>query len=329
MKACFQLLLIAVFAANLLSGCIPRYALARISVVDDESGEPVNGVTVKCYFRKPSEFLSGPAANHYKKRAGSSHVLWFFGHGSLPEVGAWVTTPPENYYQGKGDSRLFWTISLLLPLPIWLPPYRSLQVGVLKKLNPIPMYSYRVHFPSAFEYRNARKSTHSWTETIALDCFAGDWCPPYGKGTTPDLIFQYKFEYSGIVTNRHGEPVPCYSMERIMTFSNPDDGYQKAPRGYIVPNRPANLIAPTQGYLQEHRNFNINPVNYRKYPPNEYHQGYYFRIHTVRDNNGELTGGYYGRIEGSLSTSEWIIEYILNPNPLDTNLEFNGKSMNH
>ncbi|MCC7300929.1 MAG: hypothetical protein IT583_07605 [Verrucomicrobia bacterium] len=325
-----RLLLATIWLVGMLSGCISRFAATRISVVDEETGNPVSGASVNCSYACINfDPWSGPKANTYwYRKTGDDNMLWIFGHGNAPSVNAWIDTPPDGYYRGHAADKSFWAISFFCPIPIWLPPVQNLRVGVLKKLNPIPMYSGSVVAPYYFDYPKAIERRSNWTETVAYDCVAGDWCAPYGQGRINDLVFTYRFDYSGNGTNQWGNPVTYYRLERKLTFSNPDDGFQPVSRDNNIVGRPTDLVAPTEGYLPEHTSYYGETLDHGWRVSDDTHVQFYFRIRTTRDANGKLIGGHYGRISGRYSGYLGLkMEYILNPTPLDTNLEFNGTAL--
>ena len=322
------LLLAPIWLAGMLAGCISRFAVTRISVVDEETGGPVLGANVNCSYECMNfDVMSGPKANtYYYRRTGDDNVLWIFGHGNAPSVHASVNTPPGNYYCGHGDQASFWKISYLIPLPIWLPPMRTLRVGVLKKMNPIPMYTGFIASPTRFNYPKVKNGTSNWIEGIAYDCVVGDWCAPYGRGQTTDLVFRYQYDYFGSSTNQWGNPVEYYRVERKLSFTNPDDGFQIAHRDNNISGRPDDLTAPTEGYNSEHVSFYGEIPGRGWCVSDDTHVEFYFRVRMVRDANGRLSGGHYGRMSGTYSGYLGLqMDYIMNPNPLDTNLECGGK----
>lgn len=326
-KPRFWALIAVMWLAGILSGCISRFAVTRISVIDEETGEPVSGASVNCSYSCINfDFMSGPKANtSWYRNTGTDNVLWIWGHGNAPTVNAWIDTPPKDYYRGRGAENSFWGISFFCPIPIWLPPFHNLRVGVLKQLNPIPMYSGSVVAPDYFDYPKAIEKRSNWTETIAYDCVAGDWCAPYGQGWTNDLVFTYKYDYYGSATNQWGNPVIYYRLERKLTFSNPDDGFQPISRENISRGRPNDLLAPSEGYLPESSSYYGESIDRGWQVSDDTHAQYYFRIRTKRDANGNLSSGHYGKISGRYSGYLGLqMKYILNPNPLDPNLEFNG-----
>lgn len=166
------LLLASSLLVDVSSGCISRFAATRICVVDEETGEPVRGAIVGCSYDCINYApWSGPKANAYcYRKTGDDNVLWILGHGSAPSVHGGIDTPPDNYYPGHGDQATFWKISYFLPLPIWLPPMRTLRVGVLKKLYPIPMYTGDIVSPSRFNYPDIKMKTGNYLVSIMGEC---------------------------------------------------------------------------------------------------------------------------------------------------------------
>lgn len=326
-KPCFWVLIAVMWLAGILSGCISRFAVTRISVIDEETGKPVSGASVNCSYSCINfDIVSGPKANtSWYRNTGNDNVLWIWGHGNAPSVNAWIDTPPKGYYRGRSAENSFWGISFFCPIPIWLPPFHNLRVGVLKQLNPIPMYSGSVVAPYYFDYPKAIEKRSNWTEKVSYDCIVGDWCAPYGQGQTNDLVFTYRYDYFGNGTNQWGNPVTYYRLERKLTFSNPDDGFQPFSRENITGGRPSDLLAPSEGYLPESTSYYGESIDHGWQVSDDTHAQFYFRIRTKRDANGNLSGGNYGEISGRYSGYLGLqMGYILNPNPLDPNLEFNG-----
>lgn len=324
----YWVLIPLLWLAGMLSGCVSRFAATRISVVDEETGQAVLGANVNCRYSCINyDPWSGPKANSYwYRKTGRDNVVWIFGHGSAPSVYASVNAPPGDYYNGHGDEASFWKISFILPLPIWLPPVRTLRVGVLKKLNPIPMYAGNIAAPSQYNYPKVKSRSTNWIEVTAYDCVVGDWCAPYGRGLTNDLVFRYKYAHFGSSTNRWGQPVEYYRVERTLSFANPDDGFQFVTEDGDFTGRPRDLVAPTDGYHPEHTSFYGETPDQGWRVSNDTHVEFYFRVRTARDDKGSLTHGLYGRMSGRYSGYLGLqMNYILNPTPLDRNLEFGRK----
>lgn len=329
LKAKRSCLLIALlYFAGLSSGCISRFALTRISVVDEETGKPITNVTVNCSYHCISFDVSGksgsPNNTCWYEKTGSDNVKWILGHGSSPEVSAWLTTAPAGYYKGDGSLVNFWPISYLLPLPIWLPPFRNIQISALKKENPVYLFQSFVKDPR-IEWRRSDKSTNNIAVEYAFDCFQGDWCPPHGQGESRDLIFSYSHEHLGQGQDRHGKAVNYYKKQRRLTFSNPGDGivvYRKSDSN-VPAKRPVDLIAPVDGYVSEHSSyFECSPTsNWSR--SDESYINFYFRIRSKFNSEGVLVGGHYGKLSGRYSFYLGMdAEYFVNPTPLDTNLEY-------
>ena len=190
------------------------------------------------------------------------------------------------------------------------------------------MYSGSVVAPYFFNYPKAIEKTSNWIETIAYDCVAGGWCAPYGHGRNRDLVFTYRYDYWGNGIDEWGTPVTYYRLERNLTFSNPDDGLQPASHGGNTGGCPNNIIAPVDGYMTAHTSCYGKTLDQGWQVSGDTHADFYFRIRTTRDENRNLSGGFYGRLWGRYSGHLGLqMDYILNPTPLDTNLEFNGKQL--
>lgn len=311
-----------------IASCTSRFAITRVCVIDKDSGAPVAGGSVNCSYQCISEYFGGPKSKiHCYKKVGNDGVLWILGQGNAPTVSAWLDSAPKGYYKGNGAHKKFWTISYLCPLPICLPPIQTLRVEALRKQNPISLYEWHFNDPGFLQWEKRNWQPQNLVESFAFDCFVGDWCAPHGKGLTNDLVCTYTYVSSGSGTNRCGNPETYYRKERKLTFSNPNDGVQPIPGGENNDGRPNWLIAPVTGYIPEHTSFCENSHD-RGWQVSKTSDSFYFRVRTTCAKDGTITGGHYGKMSGRYSVYLGMsLDYILNPNLLDTNLESNGQAI--
>lgn len=157
------------------------------------------------------------------------------------------------------------------------------------------------------------------SKPVGYDLTAGDWVAPYGKGETPDFIFQLDTKITNYLTLR---------------FSNVGDGIQfvaSTGGGLPLPR-----LAPSDGYQTtlsrwvwiEHGSRNNRPFVERD---SDYRSdaNYFFRVRTKQDANGKIASALYGKIYGDFSediqNGRINCIYYLNPEPNSRNMEFDPK----
>ncbi len=174
---------------------------------------------------------------------------------------------------------------------------------VLKRVrNPIPMYAKQVNLGMpAFE------------KPIGFDLMIGDWVAPYGRGINTHIVF------SGHLDKRTE-----FDSDYVLTVSFPNrgDGIQE----FSVPDSEKGSElrspheAPTDGYQSQW--IQTDKRRPRKVETNrDLNRNYYFRVHTVLDQNGNIKSALYGKIYGDFMQ----FAYYLNPTPNDRNIEFDPK----
>ncbi len=178
---------------------------------------------------------------------------------------------------------------------------------------------------------------------VGFDLTIGDWVPPYGKGETPDFIFQ--FDSTITITNSTVTYIDgkgpliwnLYDNRLMFRFPNTSDGIQFAIADHSS-GLPLPRLAPTEGYqptlskrewLEVVTNHTFRPFvqshsDYDKYA------NYFFRVRTKKDSSGNITNALYGKIYGDFTENlgRGLIKftYYLNPEPNSRNMEFNTKS---
>jgi hypothetical protein len=180
---------------------------------------------------------------------------------------------------------------------------------VLKKVGqPIPMYA-----------KNVGTKTPGENEPIGFDLTVGDWVAPYGVGKISDLFFTVQRK----ITNMRE-----YDAKLTLTFPNKGDGIAVAqPPAGMGSDFTTSRTASDSGYESE------RSWHYSNAETPESVFGYFIRIRTVLDQNGNVKSALYGKINGDISLyvgtkvpqSGIGFEYCLDPTPNDRNVEFDAK----
>ncbi len=189
---------------------------------------------------------------------------------------------------------------------LWNP---SLTMTLKKIGKPIPMYAKKQEIKVPKE-----------NEPIGFDLMAGDWIAPYGIGKTADLFFTV---HRKIVSPQE------FDADLKLTFPNPGDGIAVVP---VIPDTGSPLKMPysasESGYesdrIWRYHNFSESP---------EPAFGYFFRVRTVLDENGNVKSALYGKIHGDIRFYVGTkapragigFNYYLNPTPNSRNMEFDQK----
>jgi len=179
------------------------------------------------------------------------------------------------------------------------------QTLLLKKIGkPIAMYAKRVV-----------KGPPVFNQPVGYDLMVGDWVGPYGKGVTTDIIFFGKLDQK----SRND-----FDYKLTVSFPEPDDGIQE----FVVPDaeKGSGLRSPhetpTNGYLtQVVKTMSHHPGQGAKDDMNNPNRNYFFRVRTVKNDEGNIVSAYYGKIYGDFMQ----FSYYLNPTPNDRNIEFDPK----
>lgn len=180
---------------------------------------------------------------------------------------------------------------------------------ILRKIgNPIPMYAkhQEMKFPKL-------------DEPVGFDLMIGDWVTPYGKGEHTDMLFT---AHRKIINDRE------FSAELTTTFPNKGDGIVTAsPEPAVGSEFKTSRTAAENGYGPEL----VLDFSNSKRPESAF--GYFIRVRSVLDQDGNLKNALYGKISGNFRfyagtiapTSGMGFDYYLNPTPNDRNVEFNPK----
>jgi len=185
---------------------------------------------------------------------------------------------------------------------------------------------------------------------IGFDLMLGDWVSPYGKGKTPDFIFQMDSAPTKTITNT----VPAYNNGTrtwtqnlwdnriVIRFSNQGDGIRFV-AGDSSSGLPLPRLAPLDGYestlnkrawLEPGTNFvkgmPYGDVFIKEHSDYQKDANYFFRVRTQTNSSGAIVSALYGKIYGDIVGLNFGhgrigFTYYLNPEPNSRNMEFDPK----
>jgi hypothetical protein len=263
-----------------------------IHVVDDEDQQPVSSVEVRIGFTVPD----GEGGTKSQTVTGLTNNRGdFTARGkTLPDIAAKATK--VGYY----NSTIHHNLNLTRQ-QVYNPIQARLTIGLRRIGHPVAMY--------------ARKRTQievpALGKSIGYDLIATDWLPPYGQGTTGDLVFN---------VNRDNNP----SLSNItVSFSNDGDGIQPI---LATPYEGSALrlprLAPEVGYVDQ---LQLGPSGFSTETIKR--RNYFYRVRTVKK-DGRIASALYGKIYGEVDfdtinskTAIVLFTYYLNPDG-SPNVEF-------
>jgi len=295
MKKIFMCLVIA----SLAIGAYPQTTIVkhewRVTVkVIDEFGQPIVGAKTSVgYFTNSI----GTAISGLTDTNGcflASHYASSGELGFAAEMNDYYPTRKSAYDLGFTYDPAIWNPKILL---------------VLKKIgSPIPMHAKReeIKFPTE-------------DEPIGFDLMIGDWVAPYGRGENIDMIFTV---HRNLISERE------YSANLAVTFPNRGDGIAIAPS---EPDTGSDFKTPRVAAENGYEPQLILRYNNTRHPESVF--GYFIRVRTVLDENGNVKNALYGKIRGDFRFYAGTkaphagmgFDYYLNPIPNSRNVEFDPK----
>jgi hypothetical protein len=182
---------------------------------------------------------------------------------------------------------------------------QTLTLRLRKIEHPIPMYAKQVETKVREE-----------NEPVGFDLTAGDWVAPYGTGHNADLLLTVHRKILGPRT---------FNADLTLTFPNKGDGIAA-----ILSDLPSESdfktprTAAVTGYESERK------WRYSNIENPHFVSGYFIRVRTVLDENGNVKSALYGKVRGDFRFYTGTrapkaglgFDYYLNPTPNDRNLEF-------
>ena len=155
----------------------------------------------------------------------------------------------------------------------------------------------------------------AFNEPVDYDLMVGDWVGPHGKGITADMIFFGKLDQK----SRND-----FDYELTIKFPKQDDGIQEflvseSEKGSGLRSPHA---APDTGYQEKVvKSMHHHPGLGARDDMNDPNRNYFFRVRTIKNDEGKIVSAHYGKIYGDFMQ----FSYYLNPTPNDRNIEFDLK----
>jgi len=296
----------------------------------DPDGKPVSGAHVSSGLYPDGSFEN--AIIH--KRFTDTNGMFVVEGRTDGEIS--FTVNKEGYYETHQQIRLSRDPNVAIRNGRW-QPYGITNTVIVKDVrNPIPMYV----SPAGNECTFPKLDT-----PIGFDLEKNDWVAPYGRGeiadfemalcfsgTRPPSVSRQGFEKE--IGPSSGVPTTWSNETRlVVSFIRPFDGYYRAKK------EPWSLLAcsyqaDTNAAFQPKIEFFWTNNNYLKRHSETLKDDEYivFRTRSRMDGNGDLKEARYGKIIGIPNFRVWPgqkgvtwLLYYFNPNPNDTNLEFDAK----
>lgn len=288
----------------LFSGSSYALPSSKVTIkVIDESGHVIEGAEVAVSFWQGSK-------NAVEKGLTDSYGLITLSNNSIKHISYGAVK--DGYYRTVNEYD-FTGLSGFTGFRRWQPWNPTITIVLKKRINPTSLYV------KSLTERNAL-IVPELNKQIGFDLKEGDWVIPYGVGVHNDFIFELNGKIKSNVE---------YDLTLKLTFSNKGDGIQSdsAPARFGSKLR-LKHDAPINGYKNELiQRYASIPTRYLQndFPED---RNYYFRVRTEKDGEGNVISALYGKIHGNIKfgfSKHIELEYYLNPNENDRNLEFDYK----
>ncbi|WP_424315289.1 hypothetical protein [Haloferula sp.] len=265
----------------ILMGVVSCQETRKVKVtVTAEDGTPLKDVTSIVTFM-------GYTGDDTKREKGETDARGVFQASGEPQLRMYVRLEKKGYYttvSGRLTRKQDHDVAYVL---------REIK-------NPIPLYAKRLQVFAPVVGKE-----------FGYDCEVGDWVQPHGKGRTKDLVLTAIIHHEADrYTNHH--------YELAVSFSNEKDGFVK-----FEQNRESELEAPYEA--PANANFQSSWRYFKKREPGkgietnrEPDKGYFFRLRTQVDRNGDIISCHYAKAFGDFPD----LKIYFNPSPNDRNLEF-------
>jgi hypothetical protein len=297
----------------LLIGSIGCSAFAQIEMptapqwqvtvrVIDEDGLPIVGANVAASYYIPPPPNATEAGSRKTGITDTNGLVTLSAH-SGPFVGC--EADKAGYYSTSGLK-----FSFASQVEDKWQPWNPTRTLLLKKVGqPIAMYAKKEEAKMPKE-----------NEPVGFDLMAGDWVAPYGIGKTADVFF---------TVHRKITSPQEFDADLKLTFPNTGDGAAIVPP---IPDTGSPSLMPHSaaetGY-QSALTWSYHNFTETSEPAS----GYFFRVRTVLDENGNVKSALYGKIQGDVRFYVGTkapragigFQYYLNPTPNSRNVEFDPK----
>ena len=284
-------------SADLTTVWGPRAAFQATFLVVDDEGQPVEGAKLGCGWGRLG--FSAPDVGQANLLTDSKGTAVVGGRSVFNEF---------NYHSEKPGYYTVRSVDYDKPLfhdrinGRWEPWNLTIELLLKRIKNPVPMYVKRLS--ASLPVRSA---------LVGYDLEVGDWVAPHGAGRTADLVLL------GRLDQRARED---WDWELKVSFSNSGDGLQRfepgSSNGGSALRSP--YKAPLSGYLSTLtlvRSRRSDIPDRTTFKPDG---GYFFRVRTELDAQGNVVKAWYGKIYGDFLD----MVYYLNPDGT-RNVEFDPK----
>ena len=298
--------------------------------VQDDDGQPMAGVYVRCEFENPPTSWNEKRNDEcYLKKTDARGRCTFKGSTVSGRVGC---TAVE-----RGCYRTFSWIPIkdITKEHVLVPEYQITTIVVQRVKHPIPLFAKEAESvePDGFG---------SGTNTVSFDLLKGDWLPPRGTGEVADVSFtrQPRRSYGMIV--RRDRP-SAESYEEALRVEFPGDGNGIIEVSPLAGSDLKVRYAPEEGYVATYEERRGLDRNLHEYDTTQCrNRCQCFRIRTQYDETGRVISANYGKIYRGVEFDrlhrreqvdpciDWVrFLYYVNPHGGDRNLEFDVEKNLH
>lgn len=159
------------------SACAAKLSGKFEVCVQDDDGQPMAGVYVRCEFENPPTDWSEKRSDEcYLKKTDARGHCTFKGRTSTGSVVC--TAVDSGFYRTCSDI----PIKEITKDGVLVPEYQVTTIVVQRVVHPIPLFVKEIESvdPDGFG---------SGTNTVSFDMLKGDWLPPRGTGEVADVSF--------------------------------------------------------------------------------------------------------------------------------------------
>jgi hypothetical protein len=268
--------------------------------VVDETGRPISDAQASVGYVKPN---SGDQADSID---GNTDTNGLFTASGRSYSRLYLNVKKTGYYSAGKIYDIYVTDK-----PRYEPWNPTITITLIKIGKPIPMYARRKEEGMVLQKEN---------ESMGFDLKAGDWIAPYGQGSYTDMIF----------TLLHRQIISRNEFDCTLKVSFPNKG-----DGIVAMSSEKSSSSAFRIFRTAAEN-GYEPELILRFHNSELATnvlGYFIRVETSLDENGNVKSALYGKISGNFKLYAGTIkphsgmgfDYYLNPTPNDRNLEFDPK----
>ncbi len=304
-------------------------AKIEVVVVDAENDRPVEGIEVVASFSNDNGWkvwTESAPINHDRKLTDHHGRCHLSGKTNNGNVGFWIESSQKGYYGiGTGMKLKMKRRNLF---GIWQPDNLVTTVKVQRVVSPIPLFVKNVNIDGD------RDVVDRFGRSFQYDLVTGDWLPPLGNGKRADLSFERLPRKKLGPAELPGRPAirgDAFRDEIRVTFTGEGNGIVEM---FTLPTDGIRVrMAPAKGFENSYVLWHERDTTMKYRNGSDKNKCLCFRIRTTRDENGNVTSSYYGKIYGDIILKQgygYVVGgteflYYLNPTPNDRNLEWDMK----